>query len=396
MRKLVFIFLLVSIGLSFKAQVNYVGNPSLETLISCSTPNYLSRASHWNSIDSSFFPCGGNYYNTCFGNVPKSGPGLFQYPRTGNAFVRVTFLTGGGRTYPKNRLVSNLVSGNTYCVKMYLNLQNSSPNSIDAFGVYFGDATIDTISQCWGPLTYLTPQIQSTPLNFITDTLGWTAVEGSFVANGTEKYLIIGNFKTYAATTMSPTAIMPPSNWSEYNVDDVSVIDFNLAASAGPDKNIFLGDSAFIGRPPEIGLECTWSSGTVSVGSGGGLWVKPTSPGTYSYVVTQNICGNIKTDTVNVNVSPSSINENTLFSNSIILYPQPAKDIVNISLNYFYEKSIEVRVVDVNGRTVGSFQMAVSSGKAELNTTEFSNGVYILELKSTSGQVARKRLVVVR
>ena len=94
------------------------------------------------------------------------------------------------------------------------------------------------------------------------------------VANGTEKYLVIGNFKTDAATTTSATGVSS-GVWSEYFIDDVSVIDYNLLAYAGPDKNIFLGDSAFIGRPPEIGLECTWTTGTTTVGNGGGIWVKP-------------------------------------------------------------------------------------------------------------------------
>ncbi|MBK7666004.1 MAG: T9SS type A sorting domain-containing protein [Sphingobacteriaceae bacterium] len=232
--------------------------------------------------------------------------------------------------------------------------------------------------------------------NTIGDTLNWIEVSGTFTASGNESYLTLGNFLSDAATTKTVSNGSQTTDLNFYFIDDVSVIDFNLSASAGPDKNIFLGDSAFIGRPPEIGLECTWSSGTVSVGSGGGLWVKPTSPGTYSYVVTQNICGNIKTDTVNVNVSPSSINENTLFSNSIALYPQPAKDVVNISLNYFYEKSIEVRVVDVNARLVRSVELGVRSGLAQMQVSDLSEGVYILELRNSSGQVARKRLVIAR
>lgn len=394
MRFLSVIFLFIS--LCFKAQVNFVGNPSFEN-INCISTNFIKRCYYWNSIDSTQGIYGGLTYNTCYGIVPYGGPGLYQNPRTGNGYVRSTFysLTGTGRTYPKNRLVTFLTPGNTYCVKMYVNLQNCSPYSLDALGIYLSDFTLDTITKCNVPLSYLTPQVQNPSGNFVTDSLGWIEVSGTFTANGTEKYLVIGNFKADAATSTSVTGSCT-GNWSEYNIDDVSVIDFNLSASAGLDKNIFLGDSAFIGRPPEIGLECTWSSGTVSVGSGGGLWVKPTSPGTYSYVVTQNICGNIKTDTVNVNVSPSSINENTLFSNSIALYPQPAKDIVNISLNYFYEKSIEVRVVDVNGKIVRSSQLVVRSGLAKLEAQDLSDGVYVLELRSSWGQAARKRFVVAR
>lgn len=404
MRSLFVIFLFLS--LCFKAQVNYVGNPSFEVFHSgCTGVNYTSKLKYWGGIDSASVNTygGGSTYNYCYSNMPWHGPGSYQDSRTGKGIIRitnycstVTCLPYSSRIYPKNRLLSTLTSGTTYCVKMWVNLQNDSRYATENLQMYFGDNTIDTIKYCNYPLTYLSPQITNT-LGVINDTLNWIEIKGTFIAVGNEKFLLIGNFDSDAttATTASATTLFS-GVWSEYFIEDVSVIDFNLSASAGPDKNIFLGDSSFIGRPPEIGLECTWSSGTVSVGSGGGLWVKPTSPGTYSYVVTQNICGNIKTDTVNVNVSPSAINENTLFSNSIALYPQPAKDIVNISLNYFYERSIEVRVVDVNGKIVGEGALVVRSGLAQMLVSDLSDGVYVLELKNSSGLVARKRFVIAK
>ncbi len=378
---------------NFYSQVNFVGNPSFEN-VTCTMPNFISKNLYWNSLDSASFVCGGLCYHSCYGNVPNSGGGLYQLPKTGSGFARITFYYPPGRTYPKNRLKSNLIGGKTYCVKMYLNLQNNSPNSLDAFGIYLSDNTVDTISKCNIPLTYLTPQIQNSTSNFITDTLGWVEVSGTFVSNGNEKYLVIGNFKTDAATTLSPTAFSP-GNWSEYNVDDVSVIDFNLPAYAGPDKNIFLGDSAFIGRPPEIGLECTWTTGTTTVGGGGGIWVKPTSVGTYSYVVTQNICGNIKTDTVFVNMS-SGIAENIAFANSIGIYPQPAKDLLKININYFYENTVKIKITDVTGKEIERKELEITQGKTSLSTSELSSGVYILQITNSKNQIAVKRLVIVK
>ncbi|MBL7894573.1 MAG: T9SS type A sorting domain-containing protein [Bacteroidia bacterium] len=291
--------------------------------------------------------------------------------------------------------MSNLVTGKTYCIKMFLNLQNDAPMSLASFGIYLSDSSVDTISYCSIPLSYLIPQIQNPSANFITDTLGWVEVSGTFTATGNEKYLVIGNFKSDAATTTSITGV-GSGNWSEYNVDDISVIDFNLPAFAGPDKNINLGDSAFIGRPPEIGLECTWATGTTTIGTGGGLWVKPTSTGTFSYVVTQNICGNIKTDTVNVNVSPGLVNENELFANSISVYPQPAKDVVTISLSNYYESNIEIKVYDLNGRLLRHEDGIVKNGQVTLNTTELNDAVYSLQFINHTGQIANKRLVITK
>lgn len=389
-------------SLSF-SQVNYVGNPSFEVFHSgCTTPNFVSKLKYWGSLDSSKAFSAGPVYHTCYSNVPYGGPGLYQLPRTGNSNIRLqNYCTSPcsytiSRGYPKNRLLNTLVGGTTYCVKMWVNLENASPYAIDALQIYFGDITLDTIKYCNTPLTYLTPQITNT-LGIISDTLNWIKVENTFVANGTEKYLVIGNFKTDALTaSSSSTTGMSGGVWSEYMIDDVSVIDFNLPAYAGPDKNIFLGDSAFIGRPPEIGLDCTWVTGTTTVGTGGGIWVKPSSTGTYSYVVTQNICGNIKTDTVNVNVSPSSINETSLFAQGIGVYPQPAKDLVNISLSYFYEPTIEIKIIDVTGKVVRSSELVVRNGKAQVETSQLNDGVYILQIQNSKGQISKKKLIITK
>jgi hypothetical protein len=382
------------------SQVNHVGNPSFENYYSCGSPNYISRAKYWNSIDSTKLGYGGKYFNVCYPNIPFDGVLRYQYPRTGKAFIGATqYCTTTTcappvlRQYPKNRLINPLVSGQVYCVKMYVNITNPSPYGNDAMQMYFGDSSVDTISQCGMPLTFLTAQVKNPVGNIIIDTLNWIEVSGTYTATGNEKYLILGNFVPDGSVNSSFINGSQPGVWTDVGYDDISVIPINLSAYAGPDKNIFLGDSAFIGRPPEIGLECTWSTGTLTVGDSAGIWVKPTAPGTYSYVVTQNICGNIKTDTVNVVVSPSSINENAFFANSISIYPQPAKDLVFISLNYFYEPSVSIKIIDVNGREILNKDFQVSNHKAVVSTESLSNGVYILQLISKN-QIAQKRLII--
>ena len=118
--------------------------------------------------------------------------------------------------------------------------------------------------------------------------------------------------------------------------------------------------------------------------------------GTYTYVVTQNICGNIKTDTVTVNVSPSGINENTFFANSISVYPQPAKDLVNIGLSNYYETAVQIRITDVNGREILNKELQVSNYKTTLATESLSNGVYILQITNRDSQTVSKRLIITK
>jgi hypothetical protein len=404
LRHIIFILLFIFSLRDTVAQVNFVGNPSFEVFHSgCTGVNWTSKLKYWGAIDSAAVGTygGGSTYNTCYGTVPYAGPGIYQQPRTGNGYARitpycstVTCIQYSQRIYPKNRLLSPLTSGATYCVKMWVNLQNNSPYAIDALQIYFGDATVDTIKYCNYELTYLTPQISNT-LGVIPDTLKWTEVKGTFVANGTEKYLLIGNFKTDAATASTASLVGSIGGvWSEYHIDDISVIDFNLSVTAGPDKNINLGDSAFIGITPEVGLENTWTTGSFTVGTGSGLWVKPTSPGTYSYVVTQDICGNIKTDTVNVNVAPSLISEHTIFSQSIGLFPQPANDIVRLTFRNYSDETVTIEILDTNGKTVYFKNEFVKSNSTVIPTDNLSDGIYYLKIKNSKDQFANKKLTV--
>lgn len=299
------------------------------------------------------------------------------------------------RTHARVKLRQSLTANSVYCAKMYVSLAEAGRYSIDGLQMYFDNGGLDTVSPCGKVISFVTAQVKNPLGTTINDTLNWIQVSGTFTATGNETYLTLGNFLTDAATTKSVTNSFQSTDINFYFIDDVSTIDYNLSAYAGPDKNINLGDSAFIGRPPEIGLECTWSSGTVTVGTGGGLWIKPITIGTFSYVVTQNICGNIKTDTVNVNVSPSSISETELFSKNIILYPQPAKDLLSISLNSLYN-NIELKILDLNGKEIESKELSVTNGKTEHSLNNIANGVYILKITNSSFQTATKRLVISR
>src|SRR5262249_18836598 len=130
--------------------------------------------------------------------VPYTGY-AFQWPKSGYSyFISTLYLKSNAssinRGYPRNRLKQNLEIGKTYCVKFYCNITNQSTYGVDGLGAYFGDSNTDTITQCDKPITYLTPQVKNPNGNIITDTLNWVLITGTFTANGTEKYLILGNF----------------------------------------------------------------------------------------------------------------------------------------------------------------------------------------------------------
>ncbi|MBK7311459.1 MAG: hypothetical protein IPI93_11900 [Sphingobacteriaceae bacterium] len=294
---------------------------------------------HWRSIDSTM-SANVAFYSTCFPNVPYSL--TFQWPRTGNNFCYGAFLCQPpqcqpqNRGYLRNRLKANLQSGKTYCVKFYVSIGNPSSYGIDGFAAHFSDNSLDTITTCCVPLPYLVPQVQNPTGNIISDTLNWTLVTGTFVATGNEKFMVIGNFKTDAATTK--TLILPsslPFVAADVGIDDVSCIDINLPAFAGPDAFCIPGNSVYIGRPQDVGIDeaCMWfklPNMTNAIDTAAGIWVTPTTP-TSTYIVKQDICGVIKYDTVVVYQSGVGFNDLQMYSDNINLSPNPTSDNLNIS-----------------------------------------------------------------
>ena len=241
------LLLVIILSITANSQIaNYVSNGSFEELKDCNGQN-SNKVKYWSSIDTTKF----SYYimNKCFNNVPGLNSN-FQYPKEGNGFVGGTFFCGGlcdsihNRSYFRNKMKSTLVSNTVYCVKFYVNLRNSSPYGIDAIGVYFGNSTLDTINYCDTKITYLNPQIQNATGNVILDTVNWISVSGTFTANGTEKFLVIGNFKKDNNITITQVGTSTDL-WSDLYIDDVSCIALNMPSYAGSDVSIFAGDSVF-------------------------------------------------------------------------------------------------------------------------------------------------------
>jgi hypothetical protein len=400
MQKLFFqLLLFFSFGQSFGQIANYISNGSFETTYNCTGINYLQKAKSWMGIDSASL--GGGYFSTCFSNIPLNG-NTYQYARTGSAYVLSTFFCEpvicpypNNRGYLKNRLKTLLQVGKTYCVKFHVNIANTSPYGFDALGAYFGGALIDTITKCNIPLIYITPQIQNPTNNIILDTLGWVAVTGTFVANGTEKYCVIGNFKNDAATnsaTLNPTFL--PQKWTDLCIDDVSCIPLDLPAYAAPGNDVWAipGNTIYLGRPQDVGIDeaCEWfklpnTTNVIANAAGLTLTVAIT---TNTYMVKQTICGHIKYDTVVVHASGLGLVSSSGVENSVKIYPNPASEILNVELEILNGTSTrsvtKIQIINSLGQIIREEEIDVKNNTAVINTRELANGVYNLTLQHTS------------
>ena len=375
------------------AQTNLVLNPSFESYSACPTgSSQIDYASPWKGTNNST-----DYYNacapSCVVSVPCQTTASYQYAHTGVAIAGMWFLNNYGldkREYIQGTLFDTLMP-HCYKVSFFVNNHNSIKYAINNFGLYF---STDTFTTSWSPAPYI-PQVVNFNNKIINDTLNWIEISGIYVANGGEKYITIGNFKDDANTdTLDTGNGTYPGAY--YYIDDVSVIPIDsipggMPADAGPDTNVVLGDSVFVGQ--EISnLNCNWydSNGTLMATNISGIYVQPTTS-TY-YVVEQNLCGTITYDTVNVAVLPTGIHEINR-NLKVILYPNPSTGMIYVNLDDDSSDHVKVSVQDVRGKVIyASDELEVINGLSNFKL-DAENGVYFVTLSNSKYQVTRKLLI---
>jgi hypothetical protein len=395
---------LLFLAFFLKAQIaNYVNNGSFELLSDCANPFGVYKSIFWNCIDTTQPMKAGFNYNSCFSNVPVTGVG-YQQPKSGSDFIRVNFFCTNpcqpfnSRTYPRNRLKSNLISGKTYCVKYYVNVQDLSPLGSDHQEVLFTDNSIDTIKYVNAPLTFLNPQISNTVV--LTDTMNWIPLTGTFTANGTEKFMVLGNFKSDASTSTLVANGSMSGAWAEYFIDYISCIPIDLPAYAGPDLWAIPANTVYLGRPSDVGIDeaCMWyklPNTTNAIDTAAGITITVAAT-TETYMVKQDICGVIKYDTVVVHASALGMNVaaggSTSSPTGWDIFPNPASNQITIKSKIPSEK-LFVKIYDLEGRVLYDEQLRTHNLIASLDL-HLLNGVYLVTVKNSNNESITKKLVI--
>ena len=212
---------------------NLVLNPSFENTIPCwifiNLGTWQMQCTNWYSAS------GGSpdyfsetYDQMCYAlPVPQSTAG-YQYARTGVAYVGLApFFTTIFPSYVNRReyiggiLSDTLKQGHEYCISFYVSVADGMKYVIDGMGLYLSvDSAVDyTINT---NLSFI-PQISNPSGNIIYDTLNWVQISGTYIANGGEKYLTIGNFNDDINTLVDSTSGTLMGAY--LFIDDVSVVD---------------------------------------------------------------------------------------------------------------------------------------------------------------------------
>lgn len=117
-------------------------------------------------------------------------------------------------------LISPLISGKKYNVEFYVSLVDSCWYAINSLGACL---TTNGIGNNLDDIFTLIPQIQNPDTFFLAAKDKWMKVSGSFFADGTERFIAIGNFRNNQNT--DTILVHQSSNWvqAHYYLDDVSV-----------------------------------------------------------------------------------------------------------------------------------------------------------------------------
>ncbi len=279
MKKLIFLLIIILSYTSFSQ--NLVPNPSFEYPKDFNNMPPQDYGDECDNIDGKYgcppwfepyWPC---YILRTFNSDPainyKAPKNLFgyQYPRTGNVYILISTYfdvvchgeDSKDKIYIEVKLTKPLEKGKKYNARYFVSLTDISLHAIDRLGIYFSK---DTTFQYPEYTSYgaqlaipipVVPQIKNPPGRLLSDTVNWIPVEGTYIAEGGEQFITIGDFTPDSITYgHEPPVRVRFDNMYHclclYYIDDVAVWEDNattFVADAGENLTVCDGDTITLG-----------------------------------------------------------------------------------------------------------------------------------------------------
>ncbi|MFZ1617294.1 MAG: T9SS type A sorting domain-containing protein [Flavobacteriales bacterium] len=246
---------------------NLVPNGSFEQIDSC--PVYPALTGFQpGAIPDQWFSASEtpDYFNACVDTVTSLPSNMVGYQQAfnGQAYAGMwSFLWDDSREMIGAQLVSPLSIGETYYASFYVNAAYGGQQPID---IGCGNTGLLFTMDPYFWVTYmpeygLRNYAQVYSANVITDTLGWTLVSGSFVADSAYRYLIVGN---HFDNVHTDTAYIGPSPWDIYYGWAYTLVD-QICVSPDPEG-------------------CPMATGMIEVsGANGGVFPNPVKDELHAY-----------------------------------------------------------------------------------------------------------------
>jgi gliding motility-associated-like protein len=413
--KHIYIYIYSLIVISNYGQINLVPNSSFEDTVSglCSSQMGINSVKYWgtNHINSS-----PDYYNTCANSIvypnictiPYSSRS-YQNPHIGNAYLGIgTFIIdlpndsiNIGAEYISTILNKPLIQNTCYYAEFYANLGNISEVTTNQISMLFTQNSFTTAPYSF--TNTIQPQVQWDTTKYFTDTLNWVKIAGTFVAQGGEQYLTIGNFKdgTHLKKTAVSSNFIPafgsyPNRFFTYIlIDDVSLYELPTPQLQNAYVLCPNSDSLIIGDTARVQTRYQWYVNGVPIDTTSYIKIKP--PQTTTYVLQTTQCANT-TQTIVVtysnNCEPIVIVEPTIPNvftpngdniNDVWEFSLGKGNTLNV-LNIFNRWGLLIKNAELKTNTYILWDGRTTSGEA------CSDGVYFYTLQYTdaNGDVHKK------
>lgn len=220
---------------------NLILNPSFENHSNCPSGlgNFVEDVEDWTTptLGSS------DYFNSCSQSmgVPVNFNGS-QIAQHGKAYAGIyLYAPDDYREYVQASLSQPLQNGHTYKLSFYISLAENSDTSVKGIGVLFSERPFKIdfkkelskmqLAKLKDNTNYLL-EIQNQ--EYLNDTEEWMFLETEFVANGTERFFTIGNFKNNKQTIKSEFGKKSSKKGAYYYLDMVTLT--SLKNESFPEK----------------------------------------------------------------------------------------------------------------------------------------------------------------
>ncbi|MEI6124686.1 MAG: gliding motility-associated C-terminal domain-containing protein [Bacteroidota bacterium] len=321
--KLTLVILLWISLISNGTSQNLVPNPSFEQYDTC--PYSMGRINDAVPWAQPLPFSTTDYFNTCTSDYTLIHFFNNIVARTGHAYAGMSpYDNSTWREYIEVKMNDSLMPNKQYCVSYFIRLLYISTFAIDRLGMLLTDTMVTKID-VHSPILF-TPQVESPEWVFYQDTNNWERVQGSFTANGSEKWLTIGNFHL-DNDTHTVIAGNHGSYFAYYLIDDVAVYPCDApvyTANAGGNKEICKNQSITLGTVYNSEYLYWWyNQNKILIDSTAQITVTPAQTTTY-YLKVKDFKFDESWDSVTV-----TVNE---FCNNMVYIPNifsPNKDGAN-------------------------------------------------------------------
>lgn len=239
-------------GLS--GQVNFVPNPGFEEIIDCDLEyGEADKATPWKIMnDPTASP---DLYHDCSTNPfflpPDAGSCCLLRPKSGQGMVGLVNLLPPAEERIYARLIDDLPSD----IDIYVAYSILPREKLDLQLNYL--CYTNTQSLVFSDVAFQQQQVVLKLDTILTRAREWTLVQACYRANGTEKFVLLGNFRTALDIQTDCDKIDPQFNFGYTYVDDVIVSPFDVV----PDTLFICGDEVLNIDASFYDVPIQWSDG---------------------------------------------------------------------------------------------------------------------------------------